>query len=96
MQLRTARVCLDCEEIHEEQACPVCLSEAFVYLTRWVPTEERRIRRFPTAVNVRPQASGPARWVKRGMLGLAVLAAGRWVWQSRGQAPRDAPPSDIG
>src|SRR5262245_32500541 len=29
MQLRTARLCLDCEEVHEEQQCPVCASESF-------------------------------------------------------------------
>ena len=53
MQLRTARLCLDCEEVHEAQECPVCLSEAFVYMTRWMPAEKRRrTRRFPSATNV--------------------------------------------
>ena len=42
MQLRTARLCLDCEELHEENTCPVCASEMFAFLTRWVPAEERR------------------------------------------------------
>jgi len=32
MQLRTARLCLDCEELHQDQQCPNCASEAFVYL----------------------------------------------------------------
>ena len=36
MKLDAARLCLDCEEIHEEQVCPLCSSEAFAYLTRWV------------------------------------------------------------
>ena len=44
MQLRTARLCLDCEEVHDEYRCPVCASEAFTYLTRWVPAPERRGR----------------------------------------------------
>jgi hypothetical protein len=44
MQLRTARLCLDCEEVHDEYRCPVCASEAFTYLTRWVPAPERRSR----------------------------------------------------
>ena len=44
MQLRTARLCLDCEEVHDEYRCPVCASEAFTYLTRWVPAPERRTR----------------------------------------------------
>ena len=42
MQLRTARVCLDCEELHDAQTCPVCASEVFAFLTQWVPVEERR------------------------------------------------------
>jgi hypothetical protein len=82
MQLRAARLCLDCEEIHEGQECPVCLSEAFVYLIRWVPVEERRTRRLPSAIKVTPEPRGAARWVRRGVMGLAVLAASRWLWQS--------------
>jgi hypothetical protein len=42
MQLRTARLCLDCEEVHESQQCPLCASETFVFMTRWVPVPERR------------------------------------------------------
>ena len=36
MRLDDARLCLDCEEIHEEQECPSCGSEAFAFLTRWI------------------------------------------------------------
>jgi hypothetical protein len=86
MQLRAARLCLDCEEIHEAQECPVCLSEAFVYLIRWVPVEERRTRRLPSAIKVTPEPRGAARWVRRGVVGLAVLAASRWLWRSNDEA----------
>jgi hypothetical protein len=41
MQLRTARLCLDCDEVHDAQQCPLCASETFAYLTRWVPVPER-------------------------------------------------------
>ena len=88
MQLRTARLCLDCEEIHEAQECPVCLSEAFVYLMRWVPVEERRTRRLPSATKVipetkvMPEKTGVGRWVQRGVVGLAVMAASRWLLQA--------------
>jgi RNA polymerase subunit RPABC4/transcription elongation factor Spt4 len=37
MKLRSSRLCLDCEEIHDAQQCPACASESFVYLTKWVP-----------------------------------------------------------
>jgi hypothetical protein len=36
MRLDSARLCLDCEELHEDQVCPACGSEAFAFLTRWV------------------------------------------------------------
>ena len=87
MQLRTARLCLDCEEIHEQQECPVCLSEAFVYLTRWVPAEERRTRRLPSATNVKPERSATSHWLRRGALGLAGVAASRWWWEVNRKAP---------
>ena len=44
MQLRIARLCLNCEEIHDSQQCPLCASETFSYLKKWVPVEERRTR----------------------------------------------------
>ncbi len=47
MQLRVARLCLDCEEVHDDYQCPVCASDQFTYLTRWVPVPERRQRPRP-------------------------------------------------
>ena len=44
MQLRSARLCLDCEEVHDGNVCPVCASETFAYVTRWIPAPERRGR----------------------------------------------------
>ena len=43
MKLDVARLCLDCEEVHERQHCPACGSEAFAFLTRWIePSTEPR------------------------------------------------------
>ena len=42
MQLRLARVCLNCEEVHDAQLCPVCASETYAFLKKWVPVEDRR------------------------------------------------------
>ena len=44
MQLRLARVCLNCEEVHDAQHCPVCASETYAFLKKWVPVEDRRIK----------------------------------------------------
>jgi hypothetical protein len=38
MQLRNARLCLDCEEVHDATHCPACASESFAFITRWVPS----------------------------------------------------------
>lgn len=42
MQLRVARLCLDCEELHVEDRCPVCASDQYAFLSSWLPSEERR------------------------------------------------------
>lgn len=47
MHLRRARLCLDCEEVHDEQHCPRCASDQFTFLTRWVPVPENRKRTRP-------------------------------------------------
>lgn len=47
MQLRTARLCLDCEEVHDDYHCPVCASDQFTYLSRWVPAPEHLTRPRP-------------------------------------------------
>jgi hypothetical protein len=47
MQLRVARLCLDCEELFVGDKCPVCASDRFAFLTTWLPVEERRKWRRP-------------------------------------------------
>jgi hypothetical protein len=92
MQLRTARVCLDCEEVHDAQQCPTCASETFGFLTRWVPVPERRQRPRPAEVANReavetyremlsPQRPGGWSLIRRGALGLAIFGVAGWMWQ---------------
>jgi hypothetical protein len=89
MQLRMARVCLDCEEVHDAQTCPVCASESFAFLTRWVPAPERRARPRPTtspeAETYRQltTAGSSGSWIKRGALGLTILGLAGWAWNKR-------------
>jgi hypothetical protein len=47
MQLRVARLCLDCEELYVGDRCPVCASEQYAFLSNWLPSEERRRWRRP-------------------------------------------------
>ena len=83
MQLRKARLCLDCEEVHDSsQQCPVCASETFVYLTRWVPSPERRATpRKPTP----PPSPLPSKgkMVGYGIAGLGILGLAQWFAKGR-------------
>ena len=57
MRLDEARLCMDCEEIHDEQECPACGSEAFAFVTRWVtPAETSLPRRAGRATAPEPAA----------------------------------------
>jgi hypothetical protein len=68
MQLRVARLCLDCEELHQDDSCPRCASESYAFLSSWLHTEERRKWRRPAASG--GQGAGGVvetinRWFKR-------------------------------
>jgi hypothetical protein len=93
MQLREARLCLDCEELHTDPQCPICASESFAFLTRWVPAEERRLaaRQPPRPPR---ESSRKSTWAKRSATGLALLAVTRLLWNSTrpDQPARPVPP----
>ena len=78
MQLNTARLCLNCEEIHDARTCPVCASEGFVFLTQWVP------RMQPQRRPVLKAKTAPA--VPRAVLGggvLGLIGFGLYRWYKR-------------
>ena len=92
MQLRTARLCLDCEEVHDAQLCPVCASQTYTFMTRWVPAPERRVQSRPTTspeadvyrALANAEASPPAkgrRLLKQGVLGLTAVGLLGWFWR---------------
>ena len=92
MQLRVARLCLDCEEVHDAQQCPVCASETFAYLSRWVAAAERRtdsrrpqLDRQPVAEAQQPPATGRNHraMIGYGVLGIGVLGLGQWLLRGR-------------
>jgi len=95
-----ARLCHDCEDVHEEQQCPVCASETFTYITRWVPAPERRKRpRLTTSPeaelyrqltdDVKP-ASTTTRLLKRAAVGLTAVGIAGWLMGFRPRGKQDA------
>lgn len=104
--MRVARLCHDCEEVHADQQCPVCASETFTFITRWVPAPERRKRprattsedaeiyRRLTGVDERPSAAG--RLLTRAAVGLTAVGIARWLWgrAKHLQKPPVAPSQD--
>jgi len=101
MQLHIARLCLDCDEVHVAERCPVCGSDAFAYLARWIPAAERRMRTRPTSspeADVYRRLIGPTspppqlgRLLRRSALGVTVVAVASWVWRwSEGRKRRHA------
>lgn len=84
MQLRTARLCIDCEELHDSLQCPVCASETFEYVTRWVPARERRAQKRPPASPPPPPANHrKGKLVGFGILGLGILGLTQWFVKGR-------------
>ena len=95
MQLHVARLCLDCQEIHDQQTCPACSSESFACISRWIPAPERRTQPRPVPSHEKAdtyrqllegdrQAPGVKRWMTRGALGLAAVSLAGWVWSRKG------------
>jgi hypothetical protein len=70
MQLRVARLCLDCEELHTENSCPVCASDRYAFLSTWLPVEERRrwprssSRQTPAETGVAAVVQTVSRWFR--------------------------------
>jgi hypothetical protein len=107
MQLRNARLCLDCEEVHESQQCPLCASETFVFITRWVPAPERRqtsrapepppspetLETYREMLNTGHPDSAGWRMAKRGAVGLALFGVAGWLWR-RNLQPDETRPRD--
>ena len=62
---------MNCDEVHDAQACPVCVSETFVYLTRWVPRSQPVTRRA-----VPPRAAPVPQRAVAGGGALSLVASG--------------------
>jgi hypothetical protein len=96
MQLRTARLCLDCDEVHDAPQCPVCASGSFAFISRWVPSPERRERSRPPQpardaevyqqlLSGEPARPKAMRFLTRSAVGLVAFGLARWLWRQGNQ-----------
>ena len=106
MKLGVARLCLDCDEVHDQERCPTCASEVFAFLTRWVPRSSGRIgqpaRSLPEGPEVEAyrqitgtqRNGGKGRFFVRSAVGLGVLGIVGWMWRrtvkGKEEASKDA------
>jgi|SRR5436189_5870035 len=99
MQLHAARLCLNCQEVHASAECPVCTSESFAPLSRWVPPQERRalprssegsdgVETYRRLAASNEAITPASRWRPRLAIMLAV-GLGGWLWRST--SPRKKP-----
>jgi len=72
MHLSEARVCLNCDEIHDQSKCPICASETFAFLTRWIQPGSPDPRRAAARVLERPEAKEKLETYRRLVVGDAV------------------------
>ncbi len=100
MRLHEARLCLDCDEVHQDGICPVCGSESFAYISRWVPVPDtERARRPPAGEDAEVYrellADEPAprkrRTLRGGLLGLTALGVAGWAFRSARTNPKEKP-----
>lgn len=88
MRLRAARLCVNCEEIHDATACPACGSDNFAYLTRWVPASRPEARPQPARI-ILPTLTQRIVF-GGGMLGLGVFWFSRWLRRTRERVETNA------
>ena len=103
MKLTSARLCLDCDEVHDEPHCPSCGSESFAFLTRWVNSggqrpavrkaghatefDPDRLEAYRELTSPGPPARGAGRRILSAAAGVATLGMAGWLWAASRKAP---------
>ena len=85
MQLRKARLCLDCEELHDQRQCPVCASATYAFLTQWMPAPERRKKPRPATFGSERPAARSAEAEAHNTAGAVLSTIVRWSKRARVQ-----------
>ncbi len=96
LPLEKARICLECDTIHDLPACPECGSTTFYYLARWVkPKQPPKPESEAEQVEQAPAPERPrkkSRHILRKVLftGLGILGAYQLLFKpSRKKPPEE-------
>ncbi len=98
IDLKRARLCLDCEMIFDAPQCPACASESFVPVTRWIRPSEREISERtqphpPSAANAAPPAKPSKRLLKKSLyVGLSAYGLWKMLFEPAKPRRRRQPP----
>ena len=103
IDLKRARLCLDCEAIFDGPECPACTSQTFVPLTRWIRPAAipRREERAPIRASQTPAktATRPGRLLKKSLyVGLGAYGMWKMLFEpGKGRQPRapKQPPEEV-
>ena len=92
MELRRARLCLDCEMIFDAPQCPACASSSFIPVTRWIrpsPTEpvQRASAGAAPGTGQTPAAKPPSHLLRKSVY-VGLGAYGLWKMLFEPPKPR--------
>lgn len=100
LDLRRARLCLDCEVIFQGVQCPACSSASFVPLTRWIRPIARETAPKPAAPVQEAaitRASKPKRLFKKSLyVGLGAYGMWKMLFEPPHPRKRKKPPAEKG
>jgi hypothetical protein len=94
VELRRAKLCLDCEVIFEGLQCPACTSETYVPVTRWIRPTERV--EAPKPAPPPPPPSKPRRLLRKSLyVGLGAYGVWKMLFEpSKPRRRKPTPPVD--
>ena len=91
--LEKARICLECDTIHDLPSCPECGSASYYYLANWIkPHREPRPAPQPTMAEAPPGEAAPPRKKRRLvrnvlLAGVSLLTAYTLLFKPRRKPP---------
>jgi hypothetical protein len=95
IELKRARLCLDCEMIFDAPQCPACTSRSFVPITRWIRPTERIVEHPSPAPNPPAPVKRPKRFLTKSLyLGLGAYGAWKMLFEPARPRRRKRPGPD--